>query len=247
MSIEDRLRDAFGPIDEFDPSPDLFKRLDRSLAEDRALRRRRMKIIVAILVEAAAVITWVTLSAEEGMGGNVFIDGWRLAVAFLVVAVSVIASLGPHIRRFGRGLVDEVFRLSPDTGARFLAVLDVAFYMTFGGLALADADMWGIGHRLLLSSALEDTVFRLGLLLLVMGSLHALNIALLPVLGVVFSSIVRLDQRRRAGSEAPPESLRARVVDRNARSIAIGLAVAAVALAVTFLGGPIGAGLGYFS
>jgi len=241
MSVEDRLRDAFRPIDGFEPSPDLFQRLDRSLEEDRAMRRRRATVTAWAIVGAALLSAWVGLSAEEGMGGRLFIEGWRLTLAAVTVSGVLIVYLGPLIRRFGQGLIDEVFRLSPETGDRFLAVLDLTFYVVFAGLALVDADLWGLGERLLLWPALEDIAFRIGFLLFAMGALHVINIALLPVVGVVFSSIVRLERRRKAGGDAPRESYRARVADRNARSLALGLAVTAVALVVTLLAGPLGA------
>lgn len=241
MRIEDRLREALRPFDEFDPSPDLFQRLDRSLEEDRAARRRRVKAIAWIFVGSALLAAWVGLSTDEGLGGRLFIDGWRLTAASLVVSAALIVYLGPLMRRFGQGLIDDVFRLSPDTGPRFLAVLDTVFYSVFVGLALVDADLWGLGERLLLRPALEDAAFHVGLLLFAMGALHVVNIVLLPVVGVIVSSIVRLDMRSRAGDGAPPESFRARVADRNALSIALGLAITVIAVAVTLLIGPVGA------
>ena len=243
MTIEDRLRDAFQPVDDYEPSPDLFRRVDMSLAEDRAMRRRRLVIGLSVISGVALIGAWLVFSAERGLAGSVFIDGWRLAIASLTVSLSVIFAVGPHFRRFGQALIDEVFRLGPGTGARFVAVLDVAYYMGFIGLALVDADMWDLGTRILLAPALEDAAFRLGLLLLAMGALHAVNIALLPVIGALYSSIVRLDVRREAGTDAPPESFRARVADRNARSIAIGIAVTALTLAIAVVLGPLAAWL----
>jgi hypothetical protein len=173
------------------------------------------------------------------LAGHLFIDGWRLALAFIALAGAIIIALAPHIRRFARSFVDDVFHLSPATGARFLVVLDIAYYTGFTGLVLVDADAWSLGERLLLFPALDDFAVRLGFLLFAMGALHAVNIAFLPVLGLIYNSIVRTDLRRRAGVSAPPESMRARTVDRHARSFAVGIVVLALALALTFLvGGP---------
>lgn len=233
MTVERRLIDALRELDHFDPSPDLFARVERSVAEDRAYRRRRLLVVLSTLLGLGVVGVWVALSARRGLAGSVFIDGWRLAIAFIALAAGVVVVLAPHIRRFGRSFVDDVFHLSPDTGGRFLAVLDIAYYALFAGLILVDADAWGLGERLLLYPALDEFAFRLGFLLFVMGVLHAANIALLPVLGLIYNSIVRADLRRRAGDEAPEESARARSMDRTARAFAIGIAVTALAIAFT--------------
>ena len=239
MSIERRLIDALHGVDDFEPSPDLFARVERSLAEDRAFRRRRFLVIVLVVAGLAVVGAWIGLSVTSGLTGRAFIEGWRLTVAYLALAGATVISVAPHIRRFGRSFIDDVFHLSPETGGRFLIVLDIAYYTAFTGLVLVDADAWGIGTRLLLLPSLEDLAFRYAMLLLAMGLLHAVNIAFLPVLGLVYNSIVRLDLRRRAGEQAPPESMRARSADRNARSFAIAIAVLALAVAFTLLvGGP---------
>lgn len=248
MTVERRLSDALRELDAFDPSPDLFARVERSVAEDRVFRRRRMLAIVSTALGLATVAVWVITSARRGVTGALSIDGWRLAIAFVALAGGLVVALAPHIRRFGRSFVDDVFHLSPETGGRFLAVLDIAYYSLFAGLILIDADGWGLGESLLLYPALDDFAFRLGSLLAVMGVLHATNIAFLPALGLVYNSIVRSDLRRRAGDEArPTESTRARAMDRNARGLAIGIAVTALAIAFTIaVSVPGGLGGGWF-
>jgi hypothetical protein len=223
VSLEQRLVEALHHADDFRPSPDLFSRLSRSLEEDRAFRRRRLAVFAAALGLAAVVGTGVAVSAYPGPAGRSFIDGWKLVIAYLVLAAAVLVALGPHIRRFGRAFIDDVFHLSPATGDRFLAVLDVAYYLAFSGLILVDADVWVLDRPVPLLGGLEEMAGRLGMLLAAMGVLHAVNIALLPSLGVVFNSIVRLDRRRRAGPLAPPESPTARRIDRWARAAAIGV------------------------
>lgn len=242
MTIEQRLIDALHELDDYRPSPDLFARVERSLAEDQAFRRRRLVSIISVVAGLALVSGWVGLSSQVGPTGRLVIQGWRLAVVFIAVAAAIVVVLAPNVRRFARSFVDEVFHLSPETGGRFLVVLDFAYYLIFAGLILVDADLWGLGRRLVLSAALEDLAFRLGFLLVVMGALHVVNIAFLPVLGLIYNSIVRSQLRRVAGEDAPPEAMQARVADRNARSLAIGLTVLAAALAVSLLAGaPVGA------
>jgi len=238
MRIEERLRDALHQVDGFEPSVDLFARFESSLDEDRAFRRRRLGVVAAATLGLSIVVAWVATSAEPGMAGSLFIDGWRLAVAYLALASAVVVAMAPHIRRFARSFVDDVFHLSPATGGKFLVVLDIAYYTAFAGLILVDADAWGLADRLLLLPALDDAAFRLGFLLFSMGVLHAVNIAFLPVLGLIYSSIVRRDLRRRAGDAAPPESMSAKRADSAAKGFAVGVVALAVAVAISVLVGP---------
>lgn len=244
MTVEERLTEALREVDAFEPSRDLFSRVERSVAEDRSYRARRRLLVLSALLVIAAAGAWVAASAGTGLTGRLTVDGWRLALAFVAVAGGIVVALGPHIRRFARSFVDDVFHLSPETGGRFLDVLDLAYYVLFAGLILVDADAWGLGDRQLLYPALEGFAHRLGVLLLAMGVLHATNIAFLPVLGLVYNSLARADMRRRAGALAPPESARARALDRNARAIAIGIAVTALAIAFTIAMSVLG-GLGW--
>ena len=111
---------------------------------------------------------------------------------------------------------------------------------------LVDADLWGLGERLVLSSGLEDFVGRLAFLLLAMGLLHSVNLAAMPILGLIYNSLVRVDLRHGAGQDAPPESMRARVADRAAHGFAVGLAVIALSVLFTLVVGGQGALLDLF-
>jgi len=239
MTIEERLTDALHQVDTVEPSVDLFARFERSLEEDRAYRRRRLGVTAVVTVGLALVAAWVAMSAERGLAGRLLIDGWRLTLAYLALAGAVVVALAPHIRRFARSFVDDVFHLSPATGGKFLVVLDIAYYTTFAGLILVDADRWALAERLLLSPALDDLAVRIGFLLFAMGALHALNIVFLPVLGLIHSSTVRRDLRRRAGDAAPPESMSAKRADSAAKGFAVGIVALAAAIGISFLfGGP---------
>lgn len=235
MTIEDRLTEALHQVDEYEPSVDLFARFERSLDEDRAFRRRRNAVLAGVLFGLAVVATWIGLSAGRGTAGVLFIDGWRMTVAHLAVAGAFIVALAPNIRRFARSFIDDVFHMSPEVGGRFITVLDIAYYTFFTGLLLIDADSWALAERIVLSSAIDDLAARVGFLLLAMGALHAINIAMLPILGLIHASTVRRDLRRRAGQNAPAESMAAKRADSAARGFAVALVTLAVAVAIGFL------------
>lgn len=230
MTLEQRLVDALHSADGFDPSLDLFARVERSIDEDRQFRRRRLYATILVLLGTTIVGSWLGLSVSVGFGGRLMIDAVNMAIAHLALSAGIIVALAPTIRRFGRAFLDDVFHLSPETGTRLTLMLDIAYYAAFTGLSLIDADSWELGRVVPLAPALESLATRLGALLLVMGVLHAVNIAFLPILGLVHNSIVRRHQREIAGAAAPPESARARGVDGSARAIAIALFIAAVAL-----------------
>jgi len=183
----------------------------------------------------AAVATWVGLSAGEGTTGALLIDGWRITVAYLAVAGAVIVALAPNIRRFARSFIDDVFHMTPEIGGRFIAVLDIAYYTFFTGLLLVDADSWTLTDKLRLGSAIDDLAARVGFLLLAMGALHAVNLAMLPILGLIHASTVRRDLRRRAGRDVPAESMAAKRADSAARGFAVALVTLAVAIVISFL------------
>lgn len=230
MTLEQRLVDALHSADGFDPSLDLFTRVERSIDEDRQFRRRRLHATILVLLGMAIVGFSLGLSVRAGFGGRLMIDAANIAIVHLALSAGIIVALAPAIRRFGRAFLDDVFHLSPETGTRLTLMLDIAYYTAFTGLILIDADSWELGRVVPLAPALESLATRLGVLLLAMGVLHAVNIAFLPILGLVHNSIVRRHARGVAASHAPPETAAARVADRNARSIAIGIFLLAVAV-----------------
>jgi hypothetical protein len=92
------------------------------------------------------------------------------------------------------GVTDGVFAANPSTAQHFLRVLDVAYYLVFSAFVVIETQVvareeWlgpdGTGVHL------GWLARRIGAMLLLMGVLHAVTIATLPVLGVVFSSIWR--------------------------------------------------------
>jgi hypothetical protein len=241
MTIEERLTDALHEADRFEPSPDLFARVNRSIAEDRAHRRRLVTIFTSVAAGMLSAAGYLFLVVSTGTPG-VTIAVWETALLDLAILGVLLIVLGPTIRRFAGSYVADVFHLSPETGDRFLAVLDLAYYTFFAGLILFDADGYGpLANEVPLAEGLSFTASHVGLFVLVMGVLHAVNIMVLPFVGLIFNSVTRLALRAEAGDHAPPETPRARAVDRNAGAFVLTLAVVVlVVLAALGIGAVIG-------
>jgi hypothetical protein len=189
MSVEQLLRESLHRADDYDPSPDLFARVQRSIEEDRAHRRRIRRVWLAVVAGVAVVVAYLAVMAET-LDGAITWPWWSLELLTTAVLLVIVVVLGPLIRRFGRIYAADVFRANPPTGDRFLALLDVAYYLVFVAMILLTASVspepaW-LGPAGL-TSYLEHAFMRIGDLLLVMGLLHSVTIMTLPVLGLVFT------------------------------------------------------------
>jgi len=231
MTIEQRLTEALHGADEYLPSPDLFAKVQRSIEEDTAHRRRVQRALLWAAGGLAVAVAWVAAFLDFG-GGTATMPWWTLELLTAAIMVAIVIVLGPVIRRFGSELTLDVFRSNRTTSQRFLALLDIAYYLVFAAFILMTTSFsahtaWG-GR---LAAQLEHEVMRLGGLLLVMGVLHALTIAVLPVMGLVFASNWRRAARRKLGESAPAPLLGAEKADRVATIIVWSVA-ALVALQV---------------
>lgn len=242
MTLEERLTEALHEADRFDPSPDLFARVGRSITEDLTHRKRLLRINLSILLGTVLSLGYFAVAVTSGPRGAT-IAAWEIKLFEVAILGILIIVLAPNIRRFARSYVADIFHLSPETGDRFLAVLDVAYYLVFIGLILIDSDFGPPGAELVFGAALADTASKFGFFLLAMGLLHAVNIVAMPFIGLIFNSVTRLALRQEAGNAAPSETLRARSADRNARAIVIALIVVVLALALTMLMGPVVGGI----
>lgn len=225
MSLEERLREALQRVD-YEPSPDLFARVQRSIEEDRAHRRRLRRVAGAVLAGGALLFAWLGLAAR--LAGPP-LPWWAVEVAVNALLVALLVVLGPLIRRFGAHYAGDVFRAHPPTGRRFLALFDIAYYLIFTGYVLVNVH-WAPQARWLylgLPSQVVEAAQRVAGMLLLMGVLHGLAIALLPMVGLLFSS-VWWRARRAELEEAPPPHEAALAADRVATFMAWG----ALALAV---------------
>ncbi len=188
MTFEQLVGDALHAADAYEPSPDLFARVQRSIDEDAAYRRRARRVAMWVAAGVLAVLGYlvVTVDVVAGVAVMSFGELEILVTAVMIVAVLV---LGPAIRRFGEEYEAEVFRSDPQVGSRVLRLLDIAYYLIFTAYILM---------TLVFDPALEfggtfpdwlrGELVRLGGLLLLMGVLHVALLVALPIAGLVFSA-----------------------------------------------------------
>ena len=193
MSVEQLLRQTLHRADTYEVSPDLFARVTRSIEEDRAHRRRVRTAIAWTVAGVLAVAVYLVVMAEV-VDGRVTWPWWALEILTAAILVTLILVMGPLIRRFGGIFASSVFTANPSTAQHFLRVLDVAYYLVFAAFVAIETrvvprEEWlGPNGTMVHIDWLTE---RVGAMLLLMGLLHAVTIASLPVLGVVFSSIWR--------------------------------------------------------
>ena len=191
MTSEQRLSNALRTLDDYEPSQDLWNRVLYSIEEDKAHRRRlrRTGSIIVLVVAACAAVAWLATSPLESNGRNA-ID-WRVLEALETgVLVSLILTLGPAIRRFGRNYVGELFTTSPSTGSHLLRLLDIAYYLVFAGYVMQSAEFEAPSSFLRgrVGEQLNDALARIAELLVGMGLLHAATFMALPLVALVFNS-----------------------------------------------------------
>jgi hypothetical protein len=206
VSLEQRLRQAMHGADTYEVSPDLFARVRRSIEEDLAHRRRVRTAVAWSVVGVLAVATYLAAMAEV-VDGRVTWPWWALELLTAAILITLILVVGPLIRRFGRIFVSSVFIANPSTAQHFLRVLDVAYYLVFSAFVVIETQVVPREEWLGPTDTtvhIEALVGRVGGMLLLMGVLHAVTIATLPVLGVVFSSIWRqlTPEERQPGAAA---------------------------------------------
>ena len=205
--IEQRLIDAFAAARrEVQAHPDLFARVNRSLADAAERRRWRLRL-AAGLTGFVAALTALALALSDFDNGRITMDWWVIELITDIVLVAIAIGLGPFIKRFGRAYAADVFRANPRTGKSYLVLTDVAYYLIFTSfmlftLTFVQPENWvnSTGEQL------KHEVSRVGGILLIMGILHALNVVALPVIGRLLSLNKRLDdgEHRTPPANPPP-------------------------------------------
>jgi hypothetical protein len=189
VSVEQLLRDTLHEADAYTPSPDLFRRVQRSIEEDLA-HRRRVRLAVALVAAGLALAGAYLAATAEVVDGRLTWPWWALELLTTAVLLVLIVVLGPLIRRFGRIYAAAVFRANPPTAQRFLALLDIAYYLVFTAYVLIETRIAPEAAWLGPDGLVEHLPYlagRVAGMLLIMGVLHSVTIVVLPVLGLVFA------------------------------------------------------------
>ena len=195
-AIETRLRDALTDgVAAVTESPDLFRRVQLSIEEDRRLRtqrRRRIEIVICIAGALASFVVAVTDRRE----GVLLMDWWILELLATAVLVAVALWLGPLIKRYGRSYAADVFRANPRTGKSFIVLTDIAYYLIFFAYILftVSYEPKGGWDDVVSAQQLQHETARLGGILLIIGLLHGLNLLALPIMGRLLTLNRRLDE-----------------------------------------------------
>jgi hypothetical protein len=202
MSTERRLVEALSEFESVEPAPDLFRRVEVSVAEDLVRRRRVARWIGGVAVGISTILLAVASVSSVTPLGVLAAPGWSIAIAESLVLFGVIVVFGPLMRRFGAVFVEDVFGGATEgVGRAFLQLLDVAYYLIFFGYIVLTTPVEGLGQDRAMTVMLESSLPRLGGILLLMGVTHAVTLTLLPVIGLIHASTVRAHQRARAGEE----------------------------------------------
>ncbi|MGF1618748.1 MAG: hypothetical protein ACFCU2_13240 [Acidimicrobiia bacterium] len=227
MSLERRLIEALHQRDDYQPSVDLFARVRRSIEEDQRHRRRIRSVAAAVVAGTAILGGFLAAFADIDPDGLRVLPKWAIQVVVFVVLTSCLLVFGPLIRRLGQPYLADVFHLNPEAGDRFARLLDVAYYLFFGGGILSALDLTEAGSLVPVSEGLKSGG-QVAVFLAVLGLAHVGNVLVLPVVGLLFGSVTRRARRQAAGFDAPPLSKRARDAD----SLALAIVLTAVSVAV---------------
>lgn len=206
-ALEERLHAALvGEGARTAPSPDLFARVTESIEADER-RRARLRRTISVWVAAAVVTTTLVVTLTPRNEEGLQMQWWILELATNLVLIVMAVWLGPFIKRFGRAYAADVFHDNPLTGKSYIVLTDIVYYLIFGAYILFTVHL---GHEGPDASAtvnadqVEQSLTRLGGILLIIGVLHGANIVLMPVLGRLFSLNRRLPEAG-DGRPAGPE------------------------------------------
>ena len=117
---------------------------------------------------------------------------WAIELITNLILLALVFVLGPLIKRFGRAYAGDIFRANPRTGKSYLVLMDIAYYLIFLAFILLSAsfvDEWdSVGEQL------EVEITRIGIMLLLMGVLHGLNVLSLPLVGRLLGLTRQLEE-----------------------------------------------------
>jgi hypothetical protein len=112
VSVEQLLRQTLHRADTYEVSPDLFARVQRSIDEDLAHRRRVRLAVGWTLAGVLSVVVYLVAMAEV-VDGRVSWPWWSLELLTAAILIVLILVVGPLIRRFGGIYASSVFAARP--------------------------------------------------------------------------------------------------------------------------------------
>jgi hypothetical protein len=194
-ALEHRLREALHEAgDSIRESPDLFARVELSIADDRRLHTQHVAL-VAIAGCIVASLGSILAAVVDHQQGELLMDWWILELLTTATLVVIAFWLGPLIKRFGRSYAADVFRANPRTGKSFIMLTDVAYYLIFFSYILFTVtfeprEPWSDTVN---AAQLQHETARVAGILLIIGVLHGINLLALPVVGRLLTLNRRLD------------------------------------------------------
>ena len=123
-------------------------------------------------------------------------DWWTLEIIKIVALIVLAVGLHQTIRRFGKQYATDIFRATPPIGRTFLILADISYYLIFVAYILFNVNFdrqtdWAATVK---ADQLEDFVFSLAGISLIIGVLHGLNVFFLPFIGGILALRERLAQ-----------------------------------------------------
>lgn len=179
-----------------DLSEDLFHRIRSNIDDDR-VRNRRRRIAKTTTAALATIATAITVLFTTQ--GELHMNWWILELITCTFLVAIALILGPFIKRFGRSYAADVFRSNPSTGKSFIVLTDFAYYLIFSAYILftTTIDRPNTWSPTVGAEQVEQTIVRVGGILLIIGLLHGVNLLVLPIIGRLLTLNRRLDQQMR--------------------------------------------------
>lgn len=104
-----------------------------------------------------------------------------LEIVQLVVLSGLALALHTAIRRTGINYAAEVFVQNPGIGKAFLVLADVGFYLIFAAYSLFNVQLEN-GDRVATYAQLQEVIYSVAGIALIIGVLHLVNVVALPVM-----------------------------------------------------------------
>jgi hypothetical protein len=191
MNVEQRLMQAFDAADRVEPSADLWSRVVHSIEEDREHRRRVVRTATAAVAALAALVAAGALAIQDSPGTRQgFVHRPTMEVLETIGLLALLLTLGPAIRRFGRGYANDLWPTGSVTPVALLRLMDVALYLVGIGYILlsAEFEFTTVFTSDRLAEQLAGASIRAGGLLLALGVLHAQALFALPMIALIDNS-----------------------------------------------------------